>query len=152
MKQTVALAVLLLGLLGVAFSVESSVKEAAMTSSGSFEVALTPQEDADFPAGRMFIDKTYSGDMQGSGIGQMISKRTADGAAVYYAIEEFSGILNGKAGSFTLVHKGFMNAESQMLDVSILEGSGGGELQGITGLMIISQRDGGHYYELSYNL
>ena len=90
--------------------------------------------------------------MEGSGIGQMISKRTGDGTAIYYAIEEFSGILDGKNGSFTLVHKGFMNAESQLLDVSILEGSGSGELQGITGSMIISQGEGGHNYELSYKL
>jgi hypothetical protein len=62
-----------------------------MTVTGTFEVDLKPQADADTPAGRMLIDKTYSGDMTGSGKGQMISKRTESGIAVYYAIEEFSG-------------------------------------------------------------
>ena len=62
-----------------------------MTAKGPFEVNLTPQDDADSPAGRMVIDKTYLGDINGSGIGQMISKKTESGTAVYFAIEEFSG-------------------------------------------------------------
>jgi len=47
-----------------------------MSANGTFEVELTPQDDPGFPAGRMQIKKTYLGDMSGSGIGQMISKRT----------------------------------------------------------------------------
>ena len=43
----------------------------------------------------------------------MISKRTENGTAVYYAIEEFSGSVKGKNGGFTLVHKGHMSKESQ---------------------------------------
>ena len=100
----------------------------------------------------MLIKKTYSGDMQGSGVGQMISKRTKDGTAVYYAIEEYLGALEGKKGGFTLIHRGSMNAESQSLEVSILAGTGSGELLGISGSMIINQDDGGHSYELSYEL
>lgn len=100
----------------------------------------------------MLINKTYSGDMKGSGIGQMISKRTEEGTAIYYAIEEFLGTLYGKKGGFTLLHKGHMSAESQSLEVSILEGSGSGGLQHISGSMTISQDAGGHSYELSYQL
>ena len=58
-------------------------KGAVMVARGTFEVELTPQEDLASPAGRMLIAKTYLGDMTGSGIGQMISKRTEDGAAIY---------------------------------------------------------------------
>ena len=59
-----------------------------MSANGTFGVDLTPQEDIGSPVGRMLIKKTYLGDMNGSGAGQMISKRTENGAAVYYAIEE----------------------------------------------------------------
>ncbi len=123
-----------------------------MTAKGTFEVDLQPQADVDSPAGRMVIDKTYSGDMTGSGVGQMISKRTEGGAAVYYAIEEFSGSVNGKDGAFTLIHKGYMAQESQALDVEILEGSGSGELEDISGSMAITQDSNGHSYELTYEL
>ncbi len=123
-----------------------------MTAKGTFEVDLRPQADGDSPAGRMVIDKNYSGDMTGSGKGQMISKRTEGGAAVYYAIEEFTGSVKGKNGAFTLVHKGHMTKESQTLDVGILDGSGSGELEKISGSMAISQDTNGHAYELAYEL
>ena len=123
-----------------------------MIAKGTFEADLQPQADADFPAGRMVIDKTYSGDITGSGKGQMISKRTEGGAAVYYAVEEFSGSVEGKNGAFTLIHKGHMTKESQTLDVEILDGSGSGELEGISGAMVITQDSNGHAYELSYKL
>ena len=99
-----------------------------MTAEGSFDVVLAAQQDSDTPAGRMIIKKTYEGAMQGSGVGQMISKQTAGGNAAYYAIEEFSGAVDGKQGAFTLLHQGHMNKSAQSLEVKILEGSGTGEL------------------------
>lgn len=123
-----------------------------MSASGTFEVKLTPQEDTAFPAGRMLIEKTYLGDMTGSGVGQMISKRTDNAAAVYFAIEEFSGSVQGKSGGFTLVHKGHMDKQTQSLDVTVLDGSGSGELQNISGSMLITQDEDGHRYELSFDI
>ena len=123
-----------------------------MSAKGIFEIDLTLQEDVGSPAGRMLIKKVYTGDMNGSGTGQMISKRTEAGTAVYYAIEEFSGSVNGKNGGFTLVHQGQRSKESSSLEVTILGGSGSGELQNISGSMIIIQDEGGHSYELEYEL
>lgn len=121
-----------------------------MSANGTFEVQLTPQEDAEAPVGRMLIKKSYVGDMSGSGVGQMISKRIEDGAAVYFAIEEFSGTVMGKSGGFTLLHKGYMSKESQSLEITILEGSGSGELQNVSGSMVIVQDADGHRYELDF--
>ena len=123
-----------------------------MPAKGTFEVDLTPQTDTNFPAGRMVIDKIYQGDIEGAGLGQMISKRTEGGAAVYYAIEEFSGLVNGKRGTFTLIHQGHMSKETQSLEVSVLEGSGSGELENISGSMLLAQDASGHSYEFSYQL
>lgn len=123
-----------------------------MLAKGPFEIKLEPQKDESAPAGRMIINKTYSGDLVGSGIGQMISKRTVSGSAVYYAIEEFVGMVNGKSGSFTLGHRGVMSKESRFLEVIILDGTGEGELNNITGSMKIIQEGGNHSYELTYEL
>ena len=60
----------------------------------------------------MLIKKTYLGEMSASATGQMISKKTDNGTAVYYAIEEFSGSVKGKNGGFTLVHKGHIAKRS----------------------------------------
>jgi len=152
MKQILAIAALWSGLFGSSLTVQSQNEGAVMSADGTFEVQLAPQEDVEAPAGRMLIKKTYLGDMNGSGIGQMISKRTENGTAVYCAIEEFSGSVKGKSGGFTLVHIGHMSKESQLLEVTILEGSGTGELQNISGSMLIVQDANGHRYELTFEL
>ncbi|WP_068547743.1 DUF3224 domain-containing protein [Thalassotalea crassostreae] len=123
-----------------------------MTISGLFDVNLEPQTDEKAPAGRLLISKKYHGDMQGSGSGQMLSKRTEGGAAAYCAIEEFSGSVAGKHGAFTLIHTGFMDGAAMSLDIKILAGSGQGELANITGSMEIIQQDGEHQYVLNYAL
>lgn len=119
---------------------------------GAFEVKLEPQNDEAAPAGRMLINKTYSGEMVGTGIGQMISKRMASGTAAYYAVEEFSGKLANKTGSFTLLHEGFMDSSSQSLKITIMSGSGTEEFATISGSLEIIQQDDKHHYELSYTL
>lgn len=121
-----------------------------MSVSGTFDVKLESQSDEGVPAGRMIIHKEYCGGMVGKGVGQMISKRTEGGAAVYSAIEEFEGTVSGKAGSFTLFHNGFMSALKQSLEVIIVEGSGAGELKGIQGSLVIIQESGKHSYVLEY--
>ena len=122
------------------------------SANGHFEVDLAPQVDADAPAGRMVLNKNYRGDMEGSGVGQMISKRTENGTAVYYAIEEFTGSVDGRTGAFTLVHQGSMSADAQSLEVTVLEGSGSGELANIRGSVAITQDENGHRYDLEYEL
>jgi len=123
-----------------------------MTVSGSFDIQLEPQQDDFAPAGRMLINKEYSGALVGKGIGQMISKRTEQGASVYSAIEEFTGTVEGKNGSFTLFHTGLMSATSQELNVIVVEGSGTEELSGITGKLSIHQNNGAHTYTFDYQL
>jgi hypothetical protein len=123
-----------------------------MSAKGKFEIEMVRQEDEEAPAGRMTINKSYTGDAEGSGIGQMISKRTESGTAAYCAIEEFSGSVDGKSGTFTLIHQGRMNKETQSLEVEILKGSGTGDLKGISGSMAVTQDAEGHKYELEYEL
>jgi hypothetical protein len=121
-------------------------------ATGTFEIKMGPQTDASHAAGRMTIDKTYSGDLVGTGTGQMISKRTESGAAMYFAVEEFAGTLNGKLGGFTLMHQGKMSTDGSSLDIIVLSGSGYGELTGITGTYSIIQDENGHSYELTYEI
>jgi hypothetical protein len=121
-----------------------------MSASGTFEIQLDPQEDKLAPVGRMIINKTYSGALTGTGTGQMISKKTTNNTAAYSAIEEFNGDLDGKSGQFTLIHHGFMSEKNQVLDITILEGSGTDELTNISGSLSITQEKGQHYYELTY--
>ena len=123
-----------------------------MKASGYFEINLVPQTEDSSAAGRMLIDKNYTGDMIGTGLGQMLSKRTDSGQSVYSAIEEFEGSVNGKIGSFTLFHVGKMSANRQSLEINIVSGSGAAELTGIEGQLTITQEQGSHQYLLEYTL
>lgn len=119
---------------------------------GSFTVAMAPQSDEGFETGRFTLDKTYDGDLCGSGKGQMLSVRTETaGSAGYVALELVEGSLEGKSGGFSLQHSGTMNRGEASLSVTIVPDSGTGELRGISGTLdIIIDKDGGHFYELNY--
>jgi len=123
-----------------------------MQAKGYFEVTLNPANDQIAPAGRMLIEKTYHGDLRGSAVGQMLSKRTDEGVAVYSAIEEFSGVLDGKTGTFTLSHYGIMSAQGQELKIEIIPSSGTDELKGITGSLELIMEGGVHNYTLNYHI
>ena len=123
-----------------------------MLANGTFEIKLEPVKFDTPPVGRMIITKQYSGGMVGTGAGQMISKRTDSGNAVYTAIEEFDGVIDCKKGGFTLLHKGSMSSSQQSLEITIMDGSGTGEFAGVSGVMTIVQDQGSHSYELDYSL
>lgn len=72
--------------------------------------------------------------------------------AGYVAIEQVSGKLNGKAGSFALQHYGTMNGEDSKLVLEVVPGSGSNELKNITGSMTIKIEDGKHFYAFDYKL
>ncbi|NVK22948.1 MAG: DUF3224 domain-containing protein [Kangiellaceae bacterium] len=117
---------------------------------GSFEVNLEPAQD-EISAGRMLLDKTYSGSLSGTGKGQMLSMRSeVQGSAAYVAIEHFEGELEGKKGSFSLYHRGLMDKGASSLEVGIIPDSGQGELKGIKGQMDIIIEQGKHFYVFEY--
>ncbi|KRG71669.1 DUF3224 domain-containing protein [Pseudoxanthomonas dokdonensis] len=123
---------------------------------GTFEVSMQPvagDEGADATLGRMLLSKTFSGDLQASGDGQMLTAMgEVAGSAAYVAIERVSGQLHGRQGSFALVHRGVMSGDQRQLQVEIVPDSGRGELAGIRGQLDIRIEAGQHFYELAYTL
>lgn len=129
-----------------------------MKASGEFSVELKPADP--YFAGehgnkinRMSIDKRYSGDLQALGCGEMLSVLTeTEGSAGYVAIEQVTGTLCGKHGSFCLQHSGTMSRGSAHLDLHVVEDSGSGELSGLSGRMFIVVENGQHFYECEFEL
>jgi len=78
------------------------------------------------------------------------------GAMAYVAMEQVTGKLGGKSGTFYLAHKATMtkgDAASGEMSIVIVKGSGTGELAGISGqLTIIIDASGKHSYVLEYEL
>jgi uncharacterized protein DUF3224 len=137
---------------------DTAQKESAMThhAKGTFEVKVVPQADdraGDQSLGRLTIDKQFHGDLEGTGVGQMLSGgNAATGSGGYVAMEKVTGTLQGKSGSFILQHSGTMDKGAYELNVSVVPGSGKGELKGIAGKLTIKIAEGKHLYEFDYTL
>ena len=125
-------------------------------ATGTFEVKLAPAGNDSTPEGpnlgRMSIDKTFKGDFEGVGKGEMI---TAAGTAVkesaaYSAVERLTGTLHGKKGSFALQHTGIMDRGKPSLTITVVPDSGTGALAGLAGKMDIIIAGGKHSYVFDY--
>ncbi len=138
----------------------SSTARARMTplhATGHFDVKLEPQSlakpDEASRLGRMTIDKTFHGDLDATSRGEMLTAQTGTkGSAGYVAIEQVTGRLQGRSGSFVLQHSGTLDRGAPALRVSVVPDSGTGELTGLTGTLSIDIRDGQHCYALDYAL
>ena len=120
---------------------------------GTFEVTVTPQPLDTSGIGRFDLAKTWSGDLTGTGHGQMLSAGDpTQGRAGYVALEVVEGTLHGRSGSFAFQQLGVMRDGDQELHYLVVPGSGTGDLTGISGALALTIDDRGHAYELTYML
>jgi expansin (peptidoglycan-binding protein) len=124
---------------------------------GTFDVKTIPlspdDATADTSIGRFALDKQYHGDLEAASKGEMLGAgNPAAGTAGYVAIEQITGTLAGKSGSFALQHYGTMNQGKFELNVKVVPGSSTGELTGLAGAMTIIVADGKHSYTFDYSL
>jgi hypothetical protein len=121
---------------------------------GTFTVDVKPLSPA--PADgitRFSINKQLHGGLEGTTRGEMFGAGDfKKGAAGYVAIEQVTGTLDGKQGTFVLQHLATMDANGPHMQVGIVPGSGTGQLQGITGTFTIVVSGGEHSYDLDYTL
>jgi hypothetical protein len=126
-----------------------------MTATGPFNIKLEPQE---MPAGqpllgRLTINKEFQGNLTAVSVGQMLSARTAiANSAGYVAIEQVTGTLHGREGSFVLQHSSSMVRGEAQQSVTVVADSGTGALEGLTGSMVINNEAGQHSYVFEYVL
>jgi hypothetical protein len=124
-------------------------------ATGTFEITMTPAEpEVGGAVGRFDFTKAFSGGLDGSGAGVMLSAGDPQsGAAGYVAIETFVGTLDGRDGGFALQQLGTMLAGEHILHYLVVPGSGHGDLAGITGsFQLTVDDDGTHRYALDYEI
>ena len=124
---------------------------------GTFDVKNAPLASdsalSGTPIGRFGLDKQFHGDLEATSKGEMLgSGDPAKGTAGYVAMEQVTGTLNGHTGSFALQHIGAMDQGKMTLTVTVVPGSGTGELSGISGAMTITIVNGKHAYTFEYAL
>lgn len=122
---------------------------------GNFDVTLVPQspDESGIAIGRMLLDKQFHGDLDAMSKGQMLAVRTVvENSGGYVAMEQVSGTLLGRKGTFALQHSGTMNRGEQELVITVVPDSGTGELEGLMGTMMIIIEGGKHSYDFEYSL
>jgi hypothetical protein len=129
----------------------------SMHAEGTFDVKNAPLSADDALAGtaigRYGLDKQFHGDLEGTSKGEMLGAgNPATGTAGYVAIEQVTGNLNGRTGSFALQHFGTMEDNKFELVVKVVPGSGTGNLIGLSGTMTIKIVSGKHSYQFDYSL
>ena len=129
-----------------------------MNITGTFNAILNPLDgyakgENGVKLGRMSIEKVWNGELKGKSKGEMLSAMTSvKGSAGYVAIEQVTGSLSGKNGSFVLQHYGIMDKGQDRLVLEVVPDSGTGELIGLTGKMDIRIEGDTHYYDFEFEL
>ncbi|HEY3929489.1 MAG TPA: DUF3224 domain-containing protein [Candidatus Koribacter sp.] len=126
--------------------------------SGPFDVKVIPQKPDNPQAegaqiGRMSLDKQFHGALEAVSKGEMLAAHDpAKGSGGCVALERLTGKLDGKSGSFALQHSSFMRRGVPEQSITVVPDSGTGELEGITGKMVIRIEGKAHFYEFDYEL
>ena len=125
-----------------------------MTAAGPFEVKLIPQPPGeDAVIGRLTLDKTFHGDLEATSKGQMLAfSSSIKGSAGYVAMEQVTGTLQGRQGTFVLQHRGIMTRGDGQLAVTVVPDSGTEDLVGLSGAMSIDISGGKHSYVFDYTI
>ena len=122
---------------------------------GTFEVEMVPGDPETIEAGlglsRYALTKTFDGGIEGVGTGQMLAGGPAgvETAGTYVALERVVGTVDGRSGAFLLAHRGDINPQGYTLSITIVSGSGTGELVGISGEFRLTLSEGVHHYVLA---
>jgi hypothetical protein len=131
-----------------------------MQARGTFVVKLSPADASalgqEAALGRMTIDKTFAGDIDGTSKGEMLTGAAdSTGAMAYVALERVTASLNGRKGSFLFMHNASMlksDPASGVMQISVVPHSGTEELSGLAGSMTIHMEDGKHHFNFEYQV
>jgi hypothetical protein len=132
-----------------------------MHATGTFDVTVTPAPATPFETAanltRYTLVKQIHGGLEGAAHGEMLSTATeSTGAMAYVALDRLDVTLNGRKGTFILLHQATMlrtDPNSGVMKIVIMKDSGTGDLTGISGdLTIHIDAHGHHTYTLNYQL
>jgi hypothetical protein len=82
---------------------------------------------------RTSVTKSYQGDIEGEGKLEYLTMYRIDGSASFMGLERVTGSVGGRSGSFVLQHTGTFERGVAKVIVSVVPGSGTGDLRGMSG-------------------
>ena len=108
------------------------------TASGSFSVSSWKEETFDEPEGggkltRATVELAFSGAIDGDAAVEWLMAYRADGTAHFVGLARLRGAVDGRAGTFVLENTGEFDGMVARGTWSVVQGSGTGDLEGLTG-------------------
>lgn len=123
------------------------------TAKSSFVIDKKTPAAISFQGGQMThtrFEKTFTGDIVGTSVVEaLLAELDNDGPAIYVGIERFDCTVGGMKGTFVLMHSATQHSSGGTAAWTIVQGSGTGQLAGISGLGEILP---GHDFVLTYEL
>lgn len=119
------------------------------------EVTPTPPVETGTPIGVATMRKVFVGALEGqSSTIFTAAYDQASGTGTYLAMEAFSGVVDGRRGTFACAHSATTTGEDRTAPFFVVvPSSGTGELAGISGTGELTvDADGVHHLRLDYDL
>ncbi|MFI6846259.1 DUF3224 domain-containing protein [Kitasatospora sp. NBC_00085] len=104
---------------------------------------------------RSAVEYSYTGDIEGQGVQEYVMFYRSDDSTTFVGLEQVSGRLGGRSGSFVLQHTGELTGTTAEVTWTVVPGSGTGELTGLTGsggFTATHEEAGNARYRLEYDL
>jgi Protein of unknown function (DUF3224) len=126
-------------------------------ATASFDITTwdeQPWDDRDgIRLSRTRVVKVFRGEIEGESTAELVMATAGEDSAAYVGVERVDGRVNGRAGSFVYLHTATMVRGTPSASWPVVDGSGTGELAGISGQVRIDNLpDGGHVFTLDYDL
>ena len=100
---------------------------------------------------RATVEKSLSGDLEGTSTTVWLMSYGADGSADFVGIERVKCTVGGRAGSFVLQHIGRFDDGAARASLVVIPGSGTGDLSGLSGEgSFVADPNGSIALELSF--
>lgn len=127
-------------------------------ATSTFEVKSWDEQTLNEVDGRLKMTRAsvgfaYHGQLEGESATEYLMLYRDDSGATVIGLERISGQLNGKSGSFAIESRGGYEDGVATGELTVVPGSGTGELEGISGRgRAVSGKDGTTSFSLDYDL
>jgi hypothetical protein len=104
--------------------------------------------------GRASVSNTFTGALDAAGVVEYALVYTSATEGVFCGYEHLTGSVEGRRGSFVIEHRGRFTGDTVHCALTVVPGSGSGELAGITGggSFIARRGEPSTTYALDYSL
>ncbi|GAA1926457.1 DUF3224 domain-containing protein [Streptantibioticus ferralitis] len=120
----------------------------------SWEENTSAEAEGGAKLGRASVANTFTGAVEAAGAVEYALVYTSPTEGVFCGYEHLTGSVEGRAGAFVIEHRGRFSGDTVHCALTVVPGSGSGELAGITGggSFIARQGEPTTTYALDYHL